>query len=150
MLTIPIFLARSTTEIIETTFMITGAIAGTVNLLWLFKTLVTKPDMLMTTSEKIIILFMAAKLEISILLPEILESKTPMGDEKIKMRMEIIINTTIKILVTELTKSFISSLSPFLRQSAYIGIKAATIIDSAKRTLKRLGMKYAHVKASVS
>src|SRR5450830_831911 len=115
MLTIPIFFASSTTKIIEITFIIIGAIAGTVNLLWLFNMLVRRPEMLIITSENIIILFIAEKLEISRLLPDIFESSMPIGDEKINISAEITVKISINILVTELTKSLISLLSPFFK-----------------------------------
>src|SRR5680860_1829555 len=78
-LAIPIFFASSTTKTMEIIFMIMGATAETAKILWLFKMLVIKPDMLITTREKIIILFIEANPEISMLLPEIFESSEPMG-----------------------------------------------------------------------
>lgn len=77
--------------------------------------LVKSPEILITTSEKIMILFIMEKLEISRLFPDIFESKIPMGDEKIKTRTEITMKIRMNKFVTELTKSLISVLSPFFK-----------------------------------
>jgi len=64
-----------------------GAIAGTTNLLWLFRILVKSPAILIITRENIIILFIWEKLAISILFPDILERKEPIGFEKMKIKV---------------------------------------------------------------
>jgi hypothetical protein len=111
---------------------------------------VVSPDILRVSTEKDIILLIITNFSISIWLLAIFERNAPICGENIKIINDMKIKKISMMFATELTKIFCSSLLSSLKKTVYTGINAAIISDSANMILKRFGIKYAQVYASVS
>jgi len=147
---IPSLEKSKVTKIMVTTFRTKGAREGIVKILCEFSTPVTKPDKDSEIRENIMILFINTNLDTSNWLFAIFERSTPISGERMNIITEMTKNTMIIMFTTELTKILKSFLLFFFKYAEYMGINAAIIRLSAKSILKRFGIKYAQIKASVS